>query len=478
MLFATLRLEIAKQYTTIPPAVGSAIEGMESDIERLLQSWSIMAGRNLMSDIMRKAGALEPLLDGHSKNQMIRFKTELAKQLEKHNPSKARYDSVLCLGYRAKTSTGAFEGKPNDYADMKDKCDDMVDAIKKAHGSVSQKHKDDGRMLKIFMAPEFFFRGAEGGYDMADVTGLEKTSSAPARDGLIDIIRKEIDKDIYKDWLFVLGTVIALSKETKFSCKQGCKDSVKFEKQPDGKTTKPVCKVDKNHVIDESWGTAAVDNVAYIVKEQYVHTVSKELVSHIDFSNSKNKDDLVGVRKEGMMVSRYATPSGYTAAEEQKPDRITDERMGGCIFTMDGITFSCEVCLDHVASTGDGRKGRGSDHAGDIQVQLIPSAGMWVSQFKTVPKGVVFNVDGSTPHVQVVGVSTANSKVVQAIQTFPGVRQIHNHATWDEKAMAAELDMYHKGYQSPEWQNRADISIGAAKRGSVLQFGPFEIPAL
>ena len=74
------------------------------------------------------------------------------------------------------------------------------------------------------------------------------------------------------------------------------------------------------------------------------------------------------------------------------------------VFTIDGITFGLEVCLDHAATTSSTTGGR-LDNASNIQVQLIPSAGMTIGKLQTVRDGIVFNVDGSTPHVEVVGKS-------------------------------------------------------------------------
>jgi hypothetical protein len=60
--------------------------------------------------------------------------------------------------------------------------------------------------------------------------------------------------------------------------------------------------------------------------------------------------------------------------------------MGGSIFTIDGIKFGLEICLDHLNQ-------RLNPGAG-VQIQLVPSAGAHLSQFACVPNGIAFNVDG------------------------------------------------------------------------------------
>ncbi len=482
--FTTFKHAVLQHYKTkmdLPGGVQKALDDMQAEVDVLLKTWSIMAGRNFMSDLMRKLMALEASLAGGAKQAALDFKTMLGKRLEQHNPGKSRYDSVLCIGYRAKTAGGSFSGATADYTDMAAKCDDMIDAIKKAHACVEPAHKTDGRMLKIFMAPEFFFRGANGGYAIDDVSIDVKDERGPTpKKSLLTRMKEVIDADLYKDWLFVLGTVIVVTKSAAHVCASGCKAGVQFERQSDN-TTKPVCKADRTHIVQETVAKAAVDNVAYICKEKFVHTVSKELVSSIDFVTDRSLGikDVVNVKGDVMEIERHKIAGNrYTAAAEQKAGSITDERMGGTIFTMDGINFACEVCLDHAASASDEKKGRGNDHAGDIQIQLIPSAGMNVSQFRTVPYGVVFNVDGGTPHVQVVGLTTALSPVLKAVQSYQGAEQTATHPDWNEKAMAAELEIFSKGKANPAWVTASDRVAASGTRGAVVQFGPFEIPAL
>ena len=57
--------------------------------------------------------------------------------------------------------------------------------------------------------------------------------------------------------------------------------------------------------------------------------------------------------------------------------KFQDERMGGGVFTIDGITFGLEICLDHAKSpTGIGVPGRMTEYANSIQILLIPSCGI------------------------------------------------------------------------------------------------------
>ncbi len=64
--------------------------------------------------------------------------------------------------------------------------------------------------LKVFMAPEFYFRGAHGGYPMV---GNQKNDPGLAP-GILKELRKETDKPDYADWLFVFGTIIGYLKHS------------------------------------------------------------------------------------------------------------------------------------------------------------------------------------------------------------------------------------------------------------------------
>src|SRR5262249_4221853 len=137
--------------------------------------------------------------------------------------------------------------------------------------------------------------------------------------GIVERMRQELDNPIYKDWLFVLGTAIAASKETKTSCLQsGCSGKIVFDvNKATGRST-PRCSVDRNHNVGEKTLGAFIENVAFIVKEKEVHTVSKELVSHVDFKGHSAGPDRVTLRVQGtdevLGVERHAVGSGYTSA--------------------------------------------------------------------------------------------------------------------------------------------------------------------
>jgi hypothetical protein len=464
MLYDVFVKEVNRQYKAPRPGdIESWMKQLKSEMDDLLDTWSVMAGRNILADIVRALVALEPVLTGDSKKAAATFKQQVEKAMQGHSPTKARYNSVLCIGYKVKTTyPGGFAGLPDDRQDMEAKCADMKLAIQQARTAVdASKFTDSASMLKIFMAPEFFFRGKNGAYDFDDVNGVGGKKS------LVDIMRDEIDKPVYKDWLFVLGTVIVAALDVKTRCTTpGCNAGVEFVKDGSSGKTKPVCKANPAHAVAEKSTGAAIDNVALIVKEKFVHSVKKELISHVDFDARPGVKDKVTVRGVETGVKRYDVPSGYKAAED-RDSKFQDERMGGNVFTVDGVTFGCEVCLDHAATTSSSSDGR-LNNAANIQIQLIPSGGMSTSKLRTVENGVVFNVDGDTPHVQALGLSGLdlvnyeNSAMESA--SIP--------KDWDQ------AEKYVEGLVGLPKFRRPAPAIGPGLSGSVVQYGPFEIPAV
>lgn len=91
-----------------------------------------------------------------------------------------------------------YRGRDSDDEDLGVRCYVMKEVIKKALKADGVEGDDD--VLKLFMAPEFFFRGKDGGYS------LDLTSS------ILDQMRQETKEEDYKDWLFVYGTAIGYNR--------------------------------------------------------------------------------------------------------------------------------------------------------------------------------------------------------------------------------------------------------------------------
>jgi len=106
--------------------------------------------------------------------------------------------SIPNLDARAKDFQARW--KTESMGDIEGRCKVMAKAIDRAHQSTNVKKSltTDRHVLKVFMAPEFYFRGRQGVYPFEAVSEILNVKA----------LRDELEKDQYRDWLFVLGTAI------------------------------------------------------------------------------------------------------------------------------------------------------------------------------------------------------------------------------------------------------------------------------
>jgi len=120
-----------------------------------------------------------------------------------HTCVKSRvYTKAKMIGYDI-SPPAPYDGHADDETDINTRCKIMKEAITEAYKNVTG---TDDSELKVFMAPEFFFRGTKGGYKMTkddpDQSDWSLTST------IMKSLREETDKFEYADWLFTFGTVI------------------------------------------------------------------------------------------------------------------------------------------------------------------------------------------------------------------------------------------------------------------------------
>jgi hypothetical protein len=253
-----------------------------------------------------------------------------------------------------------YVGDPDDDLDILRRCTIMCDAIHQA--TRSTKLDKSGTVLKVFLAPEFYFRGSRGVYP------IEKISS------IIEKMRSYTAQSRFQNWIFVFGTALGELK--------------------DG-SSKEIFNV----ALVQRGGTLKSD-----VENSLV--VYKEYISHIDFIRNAGltwgsvggRRVLIGDPGDASTLVRPTQGSRDLRAKATKAvgtgRESTKSGLGGqCKFKMCGLTFGLEVCLDHFKGRlRDSPPARGDTYA---QVHLIPSAGMSIKDAKvaTLHEGLVFNVD-------------------------------------------------------------------------------------
>jgi hypothetical protein len=294
-----------------------------------------------------------------------------------------RYVKAACIGYQIATgayrqdltAADAAERQRNDDADATRSCADLILAIQKAQTAYQHyvnnskiQPDDDRKTLKIFMAPEFYFRGRYGAYQ--DVGLCSK---------IMELMRNEIRDAKYADWLFVHGTALFT---TDRDVKKG--------------------------------GGAFLENYALVQKGGAPNKtsdliVAKEFPSHVDFQHPTiTDDDWFDPNKSAARIAgkdvKHVSPVGGRRDPDlqdlaQSRTVQVSELVGGVLFTMDNITFGLEVCRDHAI----GRLAHCKE-AGKALIQLIPSSGVSITPgyIGCTLNGIVFNVDGDTPHCMAV----------------------------------------------------------------------------
>jgi len=166
------------------------------------------------------------------------------------------YKKVQFIAFNIKPGTKKVKGEEvylgNEDAskDISKRCIIMKNAIttaqKKVKKSIKMARKasnkvNKDKVLKVFMAPEFFFRGTEGAYPIEMVSEIMQE------------MRKETDKPEYCDWLFVFGTAIGYQKHDETITK-----IVAIDKEPISGNT--VIYVD--HLSQSGWKDSVVKEYA------------------------------------------------------------------------------------------------------------------------------------------------------------------------------------------------------------------------
>lgn len=118
------------------------------------------------------------------------------------------YEKVQFIGFNIRNDTTPagteYLGHADPDTDIAFRCEAMIQAIQLAKATT----ETDRKTLKVFMAPEFYFRGKEGAYP------VEKIST------IVPQLRKETDKYEYLDWLFVFGTALGYQKHEESAGKE------------------------------------------------------------------------------------------------------------------------------------------------------------------------------------------------------------------------------------------------------------------
>jgi hypothetical protein len=332
-------------------------------------------------------------------------------------------DNPECLDRNSYGHFGALEelqcylGLDDEKEDVEQRLRVMTDAVERAYEASDK----DPSILKIFVAPEFFWRGLDGAYNFDP-----PSSSTPEHQdcgSICQVLRgleTLVEEERFNDWLFLFGTVIAseaLPTEDPF-------DYLFYNFAPLYKGGKPnhENRRGKRFLVPKR----IVSNMDFLTPERFFnHSISSKELMDQGAPERKNQATTVlnpymvdHFRYDNTMWSEYKTELsdlGYTMVEYSW-------------LKMDNITFTVEICVDHDAHTaknaydadmvsgrktlipsGGGGGGNHGDGGGDgglltytsipshqAQISLVASAGMTLNKdsMVLVNDGAILLQDG------------------------------------------------------------------------------------
>lgn len=272
------------------------------------------------------------------------------------------YQQLQFIGYSIDTAprrnpdgSYTYLGLPIPQQDIQARCELMLRAIQTAQANLPQASPPEapGTTLKVFMAPEFMFRGATGAYQMDDVQLTIETLQRLAAD------------DQWADWAFAFGTILGVSSS--------------HQTDPPYRIDPLAIKEIYNFLLVQEGGVDSQGQTG-------ARAVMKELKSGIDF--------IAGAANAGGLLLGEVEPLAPAAGGGPGRELQRLAYDGAGIFPIRGMTWAADICLDHLEE----RLQRSPQLPGadEIQVQLVPSCGADVYEAGVValPGGYVFNVDG------------------------------------------------------------------------------------
>jgi hypothetical protein len=271
--------------------------------------------------------------------------------------SDEKYNSIQPIGFSIYTwpKANQYIGNEDVTKDVDRRTHIMKEAIDSAMecSDLEQRHS----VMKVFVAPEFFFRGARGAYSISIVE-----ESKPFH-GLLDSLEAMVSDEKWEDWLFIFGTITVGATDPK---------------EPDETMFMNFAPIVKG-------GPGGKKFLAF-----------KDAKSNIDFLNCTEHETVQGSNGQHKCdtVKHYTEIPGH--AEEflrTKGWEVVDYNY----FTVDHIRFGVEICLDHAQHALQKSLEREELDPDGVQVQIITAAGMNI-QYSAVPGGgpVILQDGGGT----------------------------------------------------------------------------------
>lgn len=361
-----------------------------------------------------------------------------------------RYRHVQFIGYALPTIPavenwigwpwsveGRYCGIEPATADIDARIEMVMKVLEQTRASGAVDHAES--TLKIFVMPEFAFRGKRGAYDddpLVDYFTYFRTRFA-----------EQVASPFWKGWLFVVGTIVTAvgcvhGQDPLQDLKTGVREGIAVAlanawlyctNNNDGALASTV-----GRMLNEFIEYCRKDPVFVVRDRCYIVAGGPPDPWHYPQGLSVQKKD-ESFEDFVLNVSGASCSEEDSAFPEVREDHGEDKRSAFddySIFTIEGIRFGIEICDDHLERRL--RTYRRPDWE-LVQIQIVPSCGMEINEAAIIagPGGYVFNCDGQwggdnsstgwtgayNAHTQIMQVTTPCSPGLsgpQAQVTVPG----------------------------------------------------------
>jgi len=315
---------------------------------------------------------------------------------------------------------GKYVGLDTTKEDLQARKKSFIDAIIKV--LQSNQINMSSNVLKIFAVPEFYSRGIAGAYlDQREPYQFFK-------DEFADLIKTFQTELYFKDWIFVLGTVLTtkipviqnreptkslyhtgdnlldvyyrLHPNSTESKREKGKTLHRMMKEIDGRTV--TNKKNENSVEDTAFGDVLKSTLNYcdmtaditVDNSCYIITGGTDRIIRV-LKKNKSKEDFVlnSLNKTGEENGYLQSITKYAPIFNEDEVKISDDDTRA-IFCHNGIWIGIDICLDH--SRGRLVENLKKNRQQYVDIQIITSCGMQITDSAVAARtgGWVINCDG------------------------------------------------------------------------------------
>ncbi len=268
-----------------------------------------------------------------------------------------------------------------------------LDVMERAVDEAYTYSNTSSTILKVFIAPEFFFRGPYGAYNFSSIFSVGSDAEFNAINEIGRGLRRISQNSTYEDWLFVFGTIVAMDSDTS-----GLASSTVSQESDDGYqfgflNFAPVFKGGAPPSDRPSNG------MDFILPKVYVSVLDFLTSDRNPFDVSSNVTQIMYNNTEWTDVQGWLASKGYTVVYDN-------------MLFMNDILVAVEICADHAKMVA---KSRFNEWMQDPANVTIPAGGNFELSYPfedTKPPGL--------PQLQLVtsdGMRIQNGSIILAPQS-------------------------------------------------------------